>query len=102
MSNSSVIQMPKYPCQFCKKNEATQLCDFVIDYFWTSVKDEWGKMIGKCRHTCDNEMCKECAIQVAGHEFCPSCAKLHKYVLQHHDRRPRPMMAATLYGRYEK
>lgn len=49
-----VAVMPKYPCTFCRKNEATQLCDFVVGYSWTSAKDERGRMIGRYHETCDN------------------------------------------------
>lgn len=72
-----VVQMPKYPCPYCKKNESTQLCDFVIDYYWTSAKDERGRIIGSETETCNNQMCKECAKNVGGHEFCPTCYDLH-------------------------
>jgi|GEM_PF-5968837 len=83
----SVVQMPERPCPFCHKNEATQLCDFVVDYVWTTMKDERGHMIGPMHLTCDNDMCKECATNIAGHEFCPSCAKLYEYVQHHHEIR---------------
>ncbi|MCY9513291.1 hypothetical protein [Paenibacillus apiarius] len=101
MSNGTIIKMPKYPCQFCKKREATQLCDFVVSYGWTSAKDEEGRMIGGYWGTCDNEMCKECANKLSGgFEFCPSCLELHKYVMKHHDRRAKPIRAAIAFGRY--
>lgn len=90
MSNdSNVIQLPKYPCPFCKRNEATQLCDFVVDYGWTTAKDDNGRMMGSYTITCDNEMCKECADNIGGHEFCPSCKKLYDYVKENHERRMR-------------
>jgi len=64
-----VAVMPKYPCTFCRKNEATQLCDFVVGYSWTSAKDERGRMIGRYHETCDNAICKECAQQSHGLSF---------------------------------
>ncbi|MCY9545176.1 hypothetical protein M5X02_31610, partial [Paenibacillus alvei] len=98
---SNVVKMPKHPCPFCKKNDSTQLCDFVIGTAWTTVKDEKGHMIGSYYETCDNEMCKECAsLQTGGYEYCPSCQKLHEYVQKNHVRRPRPMAVAQIMGRY--
>lgn len=88
----TVVQMPKYPCSFCRRNEATQLCDFVIDYGGAIIfcgKD--GGIEPPHPITCDNEICTECAVKYNGHEFCPSCAELHKLVLQNHDRRMRRM-----------
>lgn len=98
----TVLQMPKYPCTFCKKNEATQLCDFVVNYAWTTMKNEKGRMIGSYHETCDNEICKECAVQMAGYyEFCPSCNELHKLIQRKHDKRRGRMMIDVAFGRYE-
>lgn len=60
-----VARMPKYPCTFCRKNEATQLCEFVV-----------GRMIGSYHEKCDNVICKECATTLSGFEFSPSCNEL--------------------------
>ena len=89
MIESNVLALPTRPCSFCHKKEATQLCDFVVDYVWTSMKDKHGHIIGPLHITCDNEICKDCAMRIGGHEFCPSCHKLYLYVEQNHDRRKR-------------
>lgn len=77
---AQVINMPQNPCPFCRRNEATQLCDFVVDYVLTTHPKHFGRM----SLTCDNPMCKECATNVAGHEFYPVCEKLHAHVRSHH------------------
>ncbi len=78
----NVIHIPENACPFCRKNEATQLCDFVVDYIWTTIPSRFGRQT----ITCDNPMCKECATNVAGHEFCPVCKELYDYVRSHHER----------------
>lgn len=98
---AEILKIPKYPCPFCKKNEATQLCDFIIGYNWTSMKDDKGRMIGSHRQTCDNAICKECAVKVVGYEFCPSCNKLHQYVIKNHDRRKNKYLIDLAMGRLE-
>lgn len=90
--SAAIVQMPEHPCSFCRKNEATQLCDFVVDYCWTTAKDKYGRMLGLQRETCDNQICKKCAVAVCGHELCPSCKKLYDYVRANHDRRMRRLM----------
>lgn len=97
----TVIQLPKYPCSFCKKNESTQFCDFVIDHWWTTAKDEKGHMIGSQDVTCDNQLCKECVTSVAGKEFCPSCNKLYEYVKKNHDKRKGRMMTDIVFGHFK-
>lgn len=95
----AIRKLPKYPCSFCRKNEATQFCDFVIGYTGATFYRDG---IEPPSHvTCDNQICKECAIDHAGHEFCPSCEELRKYVQNHHDKRPGMMMADIVLGRYE-
>jgi hypothetical protein len=77
----TVIKMPDNPCPFCKRNEATQLCDFVVDYMGTiffSPRD--GGIMPPHPQTCDNQICKECAVKYNGHEFCPECKKIHEMV----------------------
>jgi hypothetical protein len=96
-----VARMPKYPCTFCRKNESTQLCDFVVGYSWTSAKDERGRMIGGHHETCDNAICKECATTVSGFEFCPSCNELHATIQKHHDKRRSKVNIDIAFGRYE-
>lgn len=96
---AEVLKMPKYPCSFCKKKEATQFCDFVIGYAWTSAKDEKGRMIGGHHLTCDNQICKECATTIGGFDFCPSCNELRKMIEEKHDRRPGRLMADIVFGR---
>lgn len=95
----SLVDFHKYPCSFCKKREATQFCDFVIDYSATlflSPRD--GGILPPRPATCDNQICKECATQYNGHEFCPSCTKLHDYVKRNHDKRPGRMMLDIVFG----
>lgn len=58
-------KLPKNPCAICRKREVVKLCDFVTEYFWTTLKDSDGKI------TCDLPMCDECAKKVPGHDFCP-------------------------------
>ncbi len=70
----TVVLLPAHPCPYCHKNEATQLCDFVDT--WTLHPGNFGIF----RQTCNNKMCKECATNVAGHEFCPDCAKLYEHI----------------------
>lgn len=97
---AEVVKMPKYPCSFCKKNEATQFCDFVIGYGWTSAKEK-GRMIGGYHITCDNQICKECATSVpGGFDFCPSCNELLKLIEKKHDRRPGRLLLDITHGRY--
>ncbi|NGQ95029.1 hypothetical protein G3578_07495 [Brevibacillus sp. SYP-B805] len=96
-----VLKMPKYPCSFCKKKEATQFCDFVIGYAWTSAKEK-GKMIGGYHVTCDNEICKDCATTApGGFDFCPSCNELRRMIEEKHDKRPGKLMAAIAFGSHE-
>lgn len=64
-----VIKLPEDPCAICRKNEATQLCDFVIGYSWISHQ-------GNVTHTCDLPMCKECSDHHSGHDFCPQHSKM--------------------------
>ena len=70
----TVVSLPKHPCPFCRRNEATELCDFVD--IWTLHPGNFGIL----RQTCNNKMCKECATTVDGHEFCPDCAKLYEHI----------------------
>lgn len=88
----NVVNMPNNPCPFCKKNEATQLCDFIVDYYWTTAKDEKGRMMGAVNMTCDNQMCASCANNVASHEICPVCMKLYEHVKKNHKRVGRPFI----------
>lgn len=86
---AEILIKPEHPCPFCGKNEATQLCDFVVDYaFIITCKMARGGCEPKRVHdTCDNPMCSECATRVSGHEFCPTCTELYEYVRKHHKRR---------------
>jgi hypothetical protein len=97
----TVQRMPKYPCTFCKKNEATQLCDFVVDYSWTSAKDQKCRMIGGYHETCDNAICKDCATNVSGFEFSPSYNMLHALIQKEHDKRKSKVSIDIAFGRYE-
>ena len=84
---AEIHAMPENPCPFCGKNEATQLCDFVVDYIWTSMKDDHGRIMGAQHQTCVNPMCTECTTKAPGYEFCPTCAELYEYVRKTHKRR---------------
>ena len=84
---TEILIMPENPCPFCGKNEATQLCDFVVDYTWTSLKDDHGIIMGSRTVTCDNAVCKECSTRIASHDICPTCAELYEYVRKNHKRR---------------
>lgn len=95
----NIIKLPKYPCSFCKKNEATQLCDFVVGYAWTSMKDEKGRMIGRYHETCNNQICKSCATNHAGYDLCPSCNELYKLIQKKHDRRIGNFLIDLVSGR---
>lgn len=53
-------------CMFCGKNTATQLCDMPK---FISHKT----LIKQIVQTCDNKMCKECALQYREFEYCPTC-----------------------------
>lgn len=64
-----ILEIPENPCAICRKREATQLCDFVVDYFWMSHK-------GNVTSTCDLPMCKECSTYYSGHDFCPEHYKM--------------------------
>jgi hypothetical protein len=66
-----VIKIPENPCAICRKKEATQLCDFVIDYVWTSHH-------GNGTLTCDLPMCTECSDHRGSHDFCPQHSQMLK------------------------
>jgi hypothetical protein len=57
------------PCALCRVKEATQLCDFVVDYYWMSH-------VGNSTFTCDLPMCKECSQEYSNHDFCPEHFKM--------------------------
>lgn len=96
----SIVQFHKYPCSFCKKNEATQLCDFVVDYSGTLfLSPRMGGIQPPQPDTCDNQICKECAFQYNGHEFCPSCKELHALVKKNHDKRRGNLMMDMAMGK---
>ncbi|WP_139074812.1 hypothetical protein [Paenibacillus elgii] len=98
----TVHTMPKYPCSFCKKNEATQFCDFVVDYGGTIFfSGRGGGVEPPQKITCDNQICKGCVTEYNGHEFCPSCNKLHDYIRRNRDKRPGRMMADIVFGRFD-
>lgn len=64
-------------CVFCRKKEATLLCDFVDGYIWNNVDFK------RVPDTCDRSMCKECATEL-GEEFhfCPKCVEVAKIKLR--------------------
>ena len=73
-----ITNIPQNPCAECRVNEATQLCDFVTEYAWTSLKDEHGRMIGPMKSTCDLPMCKSCAVSYPGHDLCKQHERIMK------------------------
>lgn len=94
----SIQQFHKYPCSFCKKNEATQLCDFVVDYgAGILFSSRNGGHMPPHPETCDNQICKSCAIRYNGHEFCPSCDKLFKYIIANRDRRMNRLLTDKVF-----
>lgn len=65
-----ITKMPENPCALCRSREATQLCDFVVEYAWFSKPGLDG------RYTCDLPMCIECAKSQPGYDFCPYHKKM--------------------------
>lgn len=57
-------------CVFCKKREATLLCDVPVMTVSSHFRD-----IGFKHHiiTCDKRLCEECTIKVFGFDYCPDC-----------------------------
>ena len=73
------------PCAICKKREATQLCDYVIDYdhtliFFRNWKDFKEANESPRYETCDLPICKECSHERNNLDFCPHHYKLHQQV----------------------
>jgi hypothetical protein len=73
----NVIELPENVCQFCKKREATRLCDKVKgEWRWVGhppafVKDKrMSRLI-----TCDAEICDKCVTNITGMDLCPKCLK---------------------------
>lgn len=60
----------KDPCAVCRVREVTSYCDFVISYYWTTIKNEQGVMIGPEHATCDLPMCDECRNKHGYYDFC--------------------------------
>jgi len=59
-------------CGVCGKNEATKLCDFVIDYKGVAYYRNSHDFLNQSRYeTCDLPLCDKCATNHVGHDFCP-------------------------------
>jgi hypothetical protein len=80
---AEVIKFPEHICQVCRKREATLLCDRVTgEYKWAGHPPKRTmKMNGLI--TCDTMLCKKCATNIAGADYCPDCLKL----IRNHPRR---------------
>lgn len=75
----NVILIPRRPCTVCRIREATRLCDYVVDYVWTTLPDECGRHPRIAYMTCDAEICKQCAVRIGpGVDFCPKCAEVYR------------------------
>ena len=59
-------------CLFCKKREATLLCDMPHSTIVTHAR---GSGFESRIITCDRRICTECATRVNGFDFCPECIK---------------------------
>lgn len=92
------------PCALCKKNEATKLCDYIVEYdnsviFYRNFKLFQEENAPRYKHkTCDLPMCEKCAKNVGIEvDFCPYHYKLHLQVelpksLQKYQRRAKAEM----------
>lgn len=72
-------------CPICKKREATQLCDYVIDYDNSIIFFRNRKLFnevnapGYKHSTCDLPLCKECSHEIGTNvDVCPYHYKLHQ------------------------
>lgn len=82
-----IVGLPKNRCEFCKKREATKLCDKVKgEYRYIghppriNGKVDWSiPMTGIM--TCDRMICDECSTNIDGMDICPKCLKEIKKVL---------------------
>lgn len=59
-------------CPFCKKREATLLCDMPHSTIVTHAR---GSGFKSYTMTCDKKICTECTTRVNGFDFCPDCVK---------------------------
>ena len=57
-------------CDFCKRREATLLCDVPV---MKVVSHARGCGFESDILTCDRKMCENCATRVHGFDYCPDC-----------------------------
>ena len=77
-----ITQLPKNPCQICKKKEAKWACDFIIsEYRWighppkiNGIIPENEDMTGT--YTCDCQLCDDCTTKIENNDYCPKCTEM--------------------------
>lgn len=62
-------------CPFCRKREATLLCDMPVNKV---IRHARGYGFDSHILTCDKMICTECTTRVNGFDFCPDCVKTIK------------------------
>ena len=80
------IKFPQNVCVFCKKREATLLCDKVTGVMTyaghppkiNGVTQNWP--MESIMH-CSRPMCEKCATNITGMDLCPKCLKEIKAAL---------------------
>lgn len=83
----NVHELPKERCEFCKKREATKLCDKVKGtWSWVGHPPKINGYIDTKEPmdgiiTCDNKICDKCATNITGMDACPSCLEEIKKAL---------------------
>lgn len=89
------------PCAVCRRNKATKLCDYVVDYLPIIFMRDYFSFLEENQHrylTCDLPMCDNCAITYNGFDFCPHHDELRKKAkLPDQLERARWKMKAKLY-----
>ncbi|SET85057.1 hypothetical protein SAMN05216389_14012 [Oceanobacillus limi] len=94
------------PCTICRKREATQLCDYIIEYHPVIFFRDYKRFIEQKAYqheTCDLPLCKECARKAQpGYDFCPHHYALYKQIeLPGKLKRAQRVSKAKLIGVYE-
>jgi hypothetical protein len=95
----NIVSLPKYPCSFCKRNEATQLCDLgnrlLLDECQGSERKNSWWLTSNMRLPDMND----CAVNVNSFEFRPSCNDLHKTIQEKHDKRKCRLLIDSVFGK---
>ena len=77
-----IIELPKNVCEFCKKREATLLCDKVIGVSrWVVPPSDLPLSTDERIVTCSRRICKKCATNIDGMDLCPDCLRKIKEFL---------------------